>query len=307
MSTPIAAKPPQAPADLSALRQMLTDLQRDPSQGLLGKRALEVLAQILDSPQQAAMGSITELADNADVHASTLSRLVRSLGYRNFSEFQGVFRDHLTGSGHFYTQQADRLFHQQNNDVAELVARVVSAETSNINRMLADMDTNELSAAAQLLANAKRVRTHGLRQSFAIACYFSYVLGLLRNDVAFLGSQEHGVAHALAQLEVGDVLLVVGCAPYTRGTVQAAQMAADHGLPVIAFTDSHASPLGLNARHVFIAPATGNFVSNSMAAFVVQAESLLALVARELGDSAIKALEHREALITEQQIELGGH
>ncbi|MEM7294713.1 MAG: MurR/RpiR family transcriptional regulator [Pseudomonadota bacterium] len=300
---------PASPETLGELRALLAQEQEQGKSSTHGKRAIKVLAGLLDAPRETAMYSITHLAEQHGVHASTLTRLAKNLGYSGFSEFQAVFRQHLSSTGHFYSQQADQLLHPANEEMeanasGRLVARVCGTEIDNIQRMRHDLDFDQMAAAAKLLTSAKRVRTHGLRQSFAIAVYLSYVLGLLRNDVAVLGSFEHGIAHSLAQLDDADALLVVGFAPYTRRTVQAAEIAARHGLPIVALNDSHASPLSTVARHSFIAPATGAFISNSVGAAFVLAESIVSMVAQVLGDESIAALERREKFIEEEKIEV---
>ena len=158
--------------------------------------------------------------------------------------------------------------------------------------------------AAKQIAEAPRVRTHGLRVTHGVACYLSYGLGWLRSDVSLLDGADHGAAHSLAQLDEGDVLVAFSCAPYTRRTVETASMAAKHGVNVIAITDSHSSRLSPVANSVLVAPVTGAFISNSIGAVYVLAEVLVALVAHELGDDALSAVERREALIFEEKIEL---
>ncbi|KAA3620973.1 MAG: RpiR family transcriptional regulator, partial [Proteobacteria bacterium] len=76
----------------------------------------------------------------------------------------------------------------------------------------------------------------------------------------------------------------------------AARVASGAGIPVLAFTDSSASPLAANADCTFVIPSTGDFYVNSTAAWVALLEGILTLVARELGDEAKRTLRSREAL-----------
>ncbi len=300
------AKQKAPPQTLDQLKNLLAKIQAADSPIRLGRRAFQVLGCMVDAPDQAAVSSISELAETLDVNASTLTRLAKKLGYSGFSELQNVFRRRVVEKGHFYSDQANRLLRadQGLRESLALAARVADDEIANISAMLKDIDVQALEKAADLLATARRVRTYGLRQFYSIACFISYALGLLRGEVAVLGSPQHGVAHALGQLERGDVLIVVGAYPYTRGTVAAARIAAAHGMSVIAITDSSASPLAAPATHTFITPVGGSFFSNSMASSLVLAEGLLTLVAQRLEDRGLEALKHREALISELNVEL---
>ena len=295
------------PRDIDQLRNLLARIKAGEAGIHLGNRALKVFTALLDTPRHAAVYSISQLASSLGVNASTLTRLAKKLGYSGFNEFQNVFRDHIAATGHFYTEQAGRLLHPGNDgksSTIDLLARVANDETANITQMLNNVKVSDLETAATLLATAPRVRAHGLRQSYAIACFISYALGMVRSDVSILASHQHGVAHALAQLDKGDVLVSIGCAPYTRATVVASRIAAEKGMPIIAITDSYSSPLGLSADYTFVAPTGSVFFSNSIAASLVMAEVLLTLTAKKLGDRAISALKYREQLIKEQNIEL---
>ncbi|PWG62468.1 MurR/RpiR family transcriptional regulator [Spiribacter halobius] len=270
-----------------------------------GRRACAVLEGMLAAPQQAAVSTIGELAGAFGVHASTLTRLAQALGYRGFGELQAVFRRHVAQTGHFYSDQASRLrgLSAPARQGLDLMGRVARDEQANLAGMLELLEAPALEAAAALLAEAAQVRSIGLRQSHAIAEYLGYALGLLRGGVQTVDAAQ-GIAHGVAGLGPRDALVAVGFAPYTRATVAAAEVVRRRGVPIVAITDGHASPLARHATHVFVAPAGGHFFSNSMAAALVLVEGLLAMVAQRLGDEALRALEGREALIRELGVAL---
>ena len=297
------------PATIGELRGVLAEQQSLGKSASHGKRAIKVLADLLDQPHETAMRSITQLADRQGVHASTLTRLARNLGYAGFGEFQSVFKNHVSGNEHFYTRQANDLLHADINasgkcKTRQIMERVTNNEIENIRRVQQDIDIEQLEQATQLIINAPRVRTHGLRVSHSTASYLSYGLGWLRNDVSMLDAANHGIAHSLAQMSENDVLIAVGCLPYTRSTVEAAAMAANHGVKVVALTDSHSSQLGSVSDFALIAPTRGAYVSNSIGAMHALAETVVAMVAQAMGEDALSAIQRREDFINEEKIEL---
>ncbi len=297
---------PSPPRTLETLKQLLVDVDRARSDIRLGKRAREAFSRLMDEPDRTAVYPIGKLARAAGVNPSTLSRLAVRLGYPGFSAFQSVFREHIATKGAFYSGRASRLMQGRagKGDDLSAMARIGEEEVANIYAMLDRLDARDLAAAADVLIKAPRVRTVGLRQPAAIAGFAAYALGLLRNDVATLVSMQNGGAYELGQLARGDALLVIGFAPYTRATVATARVAADLGITVIVITDSHASPFGPIADHQFVAPTTGSFFSNSMAASIALVEGLLAVVAQRLGKSSLRALERHEQLIETFEVEL---
>ena len=304
-----------APRTLEELKRKLQKLNSPNSDLKLGKRALAALTQMMDNPEKVAVTSISILAKEAEVNASTLSRLVRKLGFESFAEFQLVFRKHLARASHtsFYSDLAGRFVDEDEDEATDLaptsfslalMTQVAEEETGNIAQMLSSLDVGALEKTVNLLAKAPRVRVYGLRQANTVANFFAYALGLLRPDVSLLGNPHHGVAHGLNELTQEDVLVVIGAAPYTRATIAAARIAANHGMQVIAITDSHGSPLAAEATLSFIAPTSSTWYSNSMAAFLVFIEGLMAMMAGRLGRRGLASLKRHEQLIDEVSHEL---
>ncbi len=299
MRTPKKPPPCGAPKNLDELRSLLSELQSGAGPLRLGSRSFQTLAGLVDAPRQTAVYSISELASAHNVNASTLTRLAKRLGFHGFSDFQGVFRRHIAAGSDFYSRRAGELLRGgvTDSESIALLSKIAQDESANIAAMIDSIDPARLEATVRMIAQGRAIRVHGLRQFHSIACGIAYTLGMIRNDVALLGDPGHGVAHALAQLEAGDVLIVMGSTPYTRATVDACEIAAAHGMRIIALTDSYASPFAKYAEQVFITPTGGVFFGNSTAACLIFAEGLMALVARTLGQHSVQALKRREALI----------
>ena len=299
------------PRSVDGLRELVIRIGRDEANLSLGGKAHTVLAKLLERPEEVAVRTITDLAASLDVNASTLTRLSTKLGYAGFADFQSVFRDSLAERHRrFYSQQAERLVASSRthaHDAApevDMVVKLARESIGNVEGFIAQLSPADLRGAARLLADAKRVRVHGLRQFSALASFVCYGLGMIRTDVALLDAQGLGVAEGLAQLQPGDVVIVTSVAPYTRSVADAGIAAKDAGLDVIAITDTLASPLVPPACHAFLIPHESSFFSNSMGAYLVFCEGLLNLVAAQLGERALHALERREKLITSLDIEM---
>ncbi|WP_027998039.1 MurR/RpiR family transcriptional regulator [Sinorhizobium arboris] len=308
MAPPDSQPASSRPRTIEELRDLTLRIKRKEIDLALGSKALDVLARLVDTPEQTAVRSISELAHGQGVNASTLTRLAKRLGYAGFSDFQSVFRQAIADDErYFYSRQAGRLMSVTRGEREEVhvLERIAQETKANIDGFLGQMDAGTLKRAARLLATAPRVRVHGVRQFHAFASFMVYGLGMLRSDVALLDAPRLGEAEALSQLSPGDLVLVASCAPYTRSVAEVATVAKGIGLNVIAITDSRSSPLVPPARHAFFIPHASSFFSNSMGAYIVFCEGLLNLVARELGDRAIDALAAREKLIDAMGIETG--
>jgi DNA-binding MurR/RpiR family transcriptional regulator len=299
------AEPPRTIEDL---RTLALAIGRDEAGFSLGSKAHDVFARLVEAPEQSAVRSISELASQFGINPSTLTRLAKRLGFEGFSDFQAVFRKAIANDQqYFYSRQAGRLLttRSADNTEIEVFERLARETVANIEGFVGQLDGASLQGTTKLLANARRIRVHGVRQFHSLASFLTYCLGMVRSDVALLDAPRLGVAEALSQLDQGDVVVVASCAPYTRSVAEVARIAAANGQTVIAITDSRSSPLVPPAEQAFFIPHTSSFYSNSMGAYVVFCEALLNLVARELGDKALNSLAGRERLIAEMNIEVG--
>lgn len=299
-----------APASVQALRDLVPRIKRGDASVSLGAKAVAVLGRLVERPEIVAVSTITELAQWLDVNASTLSRLARALGYGGFAEFQRLFRDEMTSSGsRFYSGQAVRLLDQKassasSDDYLNAVVQLSQESVQNIEGFLAQLDARELHRVARAIAGARQVRVYGIRQIYTVVNLLVYGLGLIRPNVSLLGSPGQGVAETLAHMRKGDVLIVSSVSPYSRSVAEAALVAREYGITVVAITDYRASPLAANADAAFFVPHQSSFISNSIGAYVVFCEALINLVARELGDKALRSLERQEQFISHLRVEM---
>ncbi|MBY5926207.1 MULTISPECIES: MurR/RpiR family transcriptional regulator [Halomonas] len=298
-SSPPANAP--VPRHLADLQRLAESIREGHSSLRLGRRSLAVLTALIESPQSTAVASISELAQRLDVNPSTLTRLAQRLGFDGFGELQGVFRREVADGGeHFYSDLAAKLSTDQDEGkgVARL-ARLGRQESANFAALLHQLEAGTYDAVVELLATGPRVRIHGQRQFASLAQFMAYGLGMLRADAAELDAGRQGVADALAQLDAGDVLVVVSCFPYTTSVLETAKVAAKAGIRIIALTDSESSPLSRVAEHRFLVPNDSLFFSNAMGAFFLLAQGLLTEVADRLGHEGLAALRRREKMIRE--------
>src|SRR3954466_15984934 len=62
------------------------------------RRLRQVAIFLWQHPGDVALGSISQVAEQAGVQPSTLVRFAQIFGYGGFSDFQGLFKEHLRGS-----------------------------------------------------------------------------------------------------------------------------------------------------------------------------------------------------------------
>lgn len=212
----------------------------------LPKRLRQVADYALANPDDMALSTAAQVAQQAGVQASTLVRFAQALDYSGFSELQQLFRLRLRQQ---FPDYRDRLAALRDEGAAGpnmaqvLLDGFVEASRSSLARLQSTVRYRDVDRATDLLAGAETIILVGARRMFTVVSYLAYAFGklgiraVLVDNIAALGPEQAAIARE------GDVVVAVSCAPYTPATVAMAAQAHAKGIPVIAITDSALSPL----------------------------------------------------------------
>ncbi|WP_458526257.1 MurR/RpiR family transcriptional regulator [Onishia taeanensis] len=272
----------------------------------LSARALTLLESFLAQPQQVGLGSISTLAHDHGVNASTLSRLCKALRFDGFKTFQALFREDLADSS-FYSSRAQRLIGdgEQSTPASAMAPEgaLYQAEQDNVAACMDALDEATLEAACTQLLAARRVHIVGLRASFAAAHYLAYYLDYLREDVQLIASTAGVDVERALDLDERDCVVAIAFRPESRSTLAYARAAADQGTPIIGLTNHPRGDIPGLGNHTLVAPAAGPFFFNPMSTLFLLVEMLLSRLATRLGQDAINRIRRREALIARLGVE----
>lgn len=300
------------PSDLATLARLVEAARRGDKHfqsGPLPKlsaRALTLLESFLAQPQQVGLSSISALAQDHGVNASTLTRLCKALHFDGFKTFQALFREDLADSS-FYSSRAQRLIGdtQQSQPLSALAPEqaLYQAEHDNVRACVEAIDDNTLEAACAQLVSARRVHIVGLRASFAAAHYLAYYLDYLRDDVQLIASTAGVDVERVLDLDERDCVVAIAFRPESRSTLDYARAAAHQGTPIIGLTNHPRGEVPGLSSLTLVAPAAGPFFFNPMSSLFLLIEMLLSRLATRLGPEAIKRIRRREALIARLSVE----
>ncbi len=297
-------QPDPLPANTEDLRALLIDITKGRSQVNLGRKSQVALGRILDVQDSNHLLSITTLSEQIDTNPSTITRLARALGYQGFGAFQkALLATRLQQPATFYLDQAQVALSGAEQPVKQRAAQLCHENQANIEHFVHNFDTINFNKAIDLIANAPRIAVYGIRQFHALAAFLVYGLRLIRSDVVVLNANSLGVAEEIAAMDRGDVCIVASVAPYSIQVVEAANVAHERGLNVVAITDFASSPLVVSASTSIFAPHQSSFISNSITSYFAVAECLINAVAATNSKQAEQAVADRQKLIERMNIE----
>jgi DNA-binding MurR/RpiR family transcriptional regulator len=272
----------QGPTVLQKLSQLYP--QMSPSQ-----QAIADL--ILRDPESAAFYNVAEMAREATVSESTITRFSTFLGYSGFPglsrELQELVRSRLTTGERFQLSRNVTKAEQQT------VFQHFEEDVHNLTLMMERIDLNAVERVVQLLLSSQRIGIVSSRGSLSLGMFFDFYLNLLNKDT-YLFNGEPRTIDRIHRLGPGDVMVGIGFARYTRFSVNGLAAGKKRGAKIVVITDYPSSPLCQYADEVVFTP-TG--IASHLDSFVAPF-SLLTAILRSMSlrdaDKATHVLDELE-------------
>ncbi len=250
---------------------------------------------VLENPRDVALLSMREQARRAGLQPATMTRFAKRLGLEGYDDIRSLHAEAIRRPALDFAGKATTQVSTQREKGDRALAADMAATLARQVASLAEPEfLDALTAAAASLAGARRIYCMGLRSCHTIAWHLHYILSLFSDRVVLL---DHVAGIGLDPIRTAtakDILVVASVRPYTRITVETAQYAADRGVPVLAFTDSKASPLVRVARHALLVSTESPSFFHTMTPALALAEMLATLTAGRGGETVSQALKHTE-------------
>ncbi|MEM9207334.1 MAG: MurR/RpiR family transcriptional regulator [Pseudomonadota bacterium] len=227
----------------------IADLLRHNTE-FLTRSERQVSDVILQNYPVSALGTITSLAEAADVSTPTVGRLVQKLGFPGFPSFQKVLREELDEK--ISSPLTKRQKWVDNAPEEHILNRLTKSVIENISQSLAQVDLDEFDRACTLLSDSsRRIAIVGGRITRTLADYFFLHLQVVRNRVTHIPSNSNSWPHYLLDMTDGDVLVIFDVRRYENSTLRLAELAAERRVKIVLFTDQWVSPVSRLADIVF--------------------------------------------------------
>ena len=259
--------------------------------GDLSPQVRQAAVYVLDNPGEIAVTSMRGIAEAAEVKPNTLVRMARAVGFDGYEDFREPFRQQAADGSPSFPDRAR--FLQSINEGGRhgsLLADMAAASLGNVEALFAETDADELRAAADLVAGARRTNVLGVGTARPLAENFAYVASMAIDSVAAIPTIGLAIDD-VARMGPDDVLLAMTFSPYRSEIVDAVGVAVEQGIPVIAVTDSWAAPIAGPAVHTFVVPNDSPLPFSSNVAAVALLESLLAFVVADAATDVVGAID----------------
>ncbi|MBL9190460.1 MAG: MurR/RpiR family transcriptional regulator [Opitutaceae bacterium] len=251
---------------------------------------------VLENPRDVALLSMREQARRAGLTPATMTRFAKRLGLAGYDRVRELHAEAIRSNGLGFAGKAStQVSTQKLKGDRALAAEMVESLTKQMAGLADPAVLDQLVAAAGRLHSARRIYGLGLRASYPVAWQLDYILSLFGDRSVLLNCASGAGLDAIRGASGKDVLLVVSVKPYTRTTIETARYAAERGVPIVALTDSQASPLARLAAHVLLVPTGSPSFFHTMAPAFALAEILASLAAGRGGETVAAELKRTEA------------
>jgi DNA-binding MurR/RpiR family transcriptional regulator len=205
---------------------------------------------IMENYPVSGLGSITAVAEKADVSTPTVARLVQKLNFKGFPEFQQQLRKELEATLSNPIAKHDKWAGDAPD--THILNQFTDAVMQNIKKSLAQIDPADFDEACKLLADENRtVYVVGGRITRALADYFFLHMQVIRPNTTLIQSISNAWPHYLLNMKKGDVIVIFDVRRYENSTLMLAEMAAAKGAKIILLTDQWISPISKFTDLVF--------------------------------------------------------
>lgn len=205
------------------------------------KRLRQVAIFLWQHPSDVALGTIAQVAAQAGVQPSTLVRFAQIFGYSGFSDFQGLFKEHVKAS--WPEGRGPERSEAEPNANLHFLHGMVGASQASLGRIESGFDVGSFEKMVALLAAADLIYVIGSKRAFPVTTYLSLTLsqqGVRNVLVDNVGSSALDLVGCIGRQ---DAVLAVSFSPYNSITPDLVAVAHERQARIVTITDSTFSPL----------------------------------------------------------------
>ncbi len=252
---------------------------------------------ILENLETVPLLSVNELADNAGISSATVVRFARVLGYQGYLEFRNhlmeLLKEKLSPVEKYKAAISKKQEYQ--NSLNKVASQVVN----NINFSLQQTDQQDFKHIISHVREAETIYCIGMGISRFMADILSYLFKIYLKKSHALSGDSLSFAEQIILLSPKDLLIAFSFPPYSRQTVEAAELAQRFDIPVISFTDKKTSPISQFSQHVLIARTDNILFTNSLGAISVLMNALITEIALADEGQILDGLEKIEKFVND--------
>lgn len=224
----------------------------------LTRRERQIADLLMNSPERLLLHSASDLAHEAGVSNSTVTRFSKDLGFDSFDTMRRAFREEFSAGSplSLFNQGAPA---QQ----SDLISGFAAQEAAILDGTFANLDPALIETVAQALVNAPQVGFLGMRNSHFFASYAHWQFVQFRAGTRLVSGAGETSAEHLAGFKEGDIVVVIGVRRVVPKLRACLDILADAKVDILLITDASSLDLAQHARWTLVCPVENEHAFDS--------------------------------------------
>lgn len=247
---------------------------------------------VLENLQTIPLLSVNELAEKADVSTATVVRFSRVLGFNGYLEMRNYLMELLKEK--LSPVDKYRATISKKNEYQDSLGKIAHQIVKNINQTMQLNTLQEFKHIVQHILDANTIYCMGMGISRYMAEIMAYLLKMYMKKAVAISNDTLSFKEQVVLLNGDDLIIAFSFPPYSRPTVEAAELAHENSISVISFTDKKTAPIVEYSTHTLIAKTDNILFTNSLGAISVLMNALVTEIALKQEDKILTTLQKVE-------------
>ena len=259
----------------------------------LSKAERSVANYLMTNPEVLMLETNASLASKVGVSAMTVSRFVRKIGFRDFSEAKiseqsRIFTTALPEKGSL-RQRLER--YSQSDCLEDWASQNLRLEIAAIEQVHGLRNSSNWRQCVDILAASEAVYMTSFQIIRHIAIGFTAMLENVRPRVTYLDGQDEAYGALFTDPTAEKTLVIVDTYPYSAQAETLARLSIDAGIELIVICDESCHWAMKYSQNVLSATTNTGLVFRSKGALSILTSLLTHDIAEKLGQQATDTIE----------------
>jgi DNA-binding MurR/RpiR family transcriptional regulator len=242
----------------------------------LPKNQRKIATYFVDNFDKVSFLTVHDISLATGVSVASVVRFAQRIGFSGFSELREEIADSF--QIHLNNIQNFSLFDKRKIE-KDILTSVANLDIKNINDTLSIIEREVFDSSINMILNSNRVFTVGLGISYLLSEILAYQLTQVSVDATAFKNNYCPFSEQIPLLNKKDLIIMFSFPPYSKDTIEAAKIASEKKIKLIAITNKEASPITFFSKINLIVHSENMLFTNSFAAISVIINALATSVA----------------------------
>jgi DNA-binding MurR/RpiR family transcriptional regulator len=262
----------------------------------LPKNQRKIANYFVDNFDKVSFLTVHDISLATGASVASVVRFAQRIGFSGFSELREEIADSL--QNHLSNLQDYSILDKRKVE-KDILTSVANLDIKNINDTLNIIEREVFDSSISMILKSKRVFTVGLGISYLLAEILAYQLNQVAVDATAFKNNYSPFSEQIPSLNKKDLIIMFSFPPYSKDTIEAAKIASEKNIKIIAITNKEASPITFFSKVNLIVHSENMLFTNSFAAISVLINAMATSIALK-NKARTKSLQRETSEILEK-------